>query len=250
MIEFSRLFPTPGSLTLEELRATLEFVPSGPDRPHTIANFVCTADGRAAFDGRSAPLSDAGDRAIFHTLRERVDAVIAGTNTLRTERYGRLIPKPETRARRLAKGLAAEPLACVVTRTGKVPTEIPLFSEREARIVVFAAAGTAGSLTDCAARVTVVELELAELTLSNVLRHLRADHEVGSLLCEGGPSIFGSLVHEALVDELFLTLAPKLTGGGHAPTITNGPELAELRPLEPVWLLEREGSVFMRYRLA
>ena len=44
--------------------------------------------------------------------------------------------------------------------------------------------------------------------------------------------MFGALLHERLVDELFLTLAPKLTGGGESPTISTGPELMELVPLE------------------
>ena len=48
-----------------------------------------------------------------------------------------------------------------------------------------------------------------------------------SLLCEGGPTLFGSLLGEGLVDELFLTLAPKLTGGGRGPTISSGTELSE-----------------------
>ena len=56
-------------------------------------------------------------------------------------------------------------------------------------------------------------------------RRLRADHGVRSLLCEGGPTVFGALLTEGLVDELFLTLAPKLVGGGDEPAITAGPEL-------------------------
>jgi 5-amino-6-(5-phosphoribosylamino)uracil reductase len=67
------------------------------------------------------------------------------------------------------------------------------------------------------------------------------------LLCEGGPTIFGALLREDLVDELFLTLAPKLTGGGDSPAITGGPELHELCRLGLAWLLEREGALYLRY---
>jgi riboflavin biosynthesis pyrimidine reductase len=59
--------------------------------------------------------------------------------------------------------------------------------------------------------------------------------------------MFGALLMERLVDELFLTIAPKLTGGGTSPAITSGPELPELQPLELVWALEHEGSLYLRY---
>jgi 5-amino-6-(5-phosphoribosylamino)uracil reductase len=72
---------------------------------------------------------------------------------------------------------------------------------------------------------------------------------VRSLLCEGGPTLFGALLQENLVDELFLTLAPKLTGGGSAPSISAGAELAELRIMSLIWALELDGALYLRYAL-
>jgi len=72
---------------------------------------------------------------------------------------------------------------------------------------------------------------------------------VRALLCEGGPTIFGSLLHEGLVDELFLTVSAKLAGGGTDPPITSGPALDALAPMDLVWVLERGGTLFMRYAL-
>jgi riboflavin biosynthesis pyrimidine reductase len=235
-MRFARLYPDPGELSLEELRDGLDF-PALSDRPHTIANFVMSADGRAAISGRSAPLSDEGDRRLFHALRERVDAVIVGTGTLRAERYGALIRDEEASRRRAERGLDPQPLACVVTRSGVLPLDIPLFSE--SRVLAFAPRPIDG--------VETVTLEPTELTLTAVLRRLRADHGVGSLLCEGGPTLFGSLIHEGLVDELFLTLAPKLAGGGTGPTISSGAELVEPAALRLRWVLERSGATFFRF---
>lgn len=78
--------------------------------------------------------------------------------------------------------------------------------------------------------------------------HLRSLREEGvrALLCEGGPRLHGSLQAAALVDELFLTIAPKLSGGT-APHILEG-ELPEVAELELAWLLEQEGELFARYR--
>jgi riboflavin biosynthesis pyrimidine reductase len=248
-MEFRALLPDPAIVGLGELLASLDLsTRAHEDRPYTVANFVASVDGRATLGGRSGGLGDDGDSAMFHGLREQVDAVLAGTNTLRTERYGRILGKPERRQRRVARGLSPEPLAVVVTRSGHVPTDIPLFAEPEARIVVFAPVEL--DLLGCAAAVEVVALPAGEMTLTTALRRLRSDYDVRWLLCEGGPTLFGALLHEALVDELFLTVAPKLAGGGSGPTISRAPgELAEPRGLALRWLLERKGSLFLRYAL-
>jgi riboflavin biosynthesis pyrimidine reductase len=83
--------------------------------------------------------------------------------------------------------------------------------------------------------------------LAALLRSLR-EEGVRALLCEGGPTLHGALQALGLVDELFLTVAPKLTGG-EAPRILEGvlPETAEL---DLAWLLEQDGELFARYRVA
>lgn len=245
-MEFRQLYPEPGSFEETDGFAGLGLADLPKDRrPFTIVNFVSSIDGRATFQGRSGALGDDGDHALFHGLREWSDAVLAGTRTLATERYGRIITSAERRERRLAGGRLPEPLACVVTMSGDLPADIPLFAEPEARIVVFTS--TEPRLGSPAARVEVVRLDPGEMTLTSVMRRLHTDYQVSRLLCEGGPTLFGSLLREHLVDELFLTLAPKLTGGGTSPTITSGAELPELRELEPLWVLEREGSLYLRY---
>ncbi len=69
---------------------------------------------------------------------------------------------------------------------------------------------------------------------------------IRALLCEGGPRLHGELEAGGLVDELFLTIAPKLAGGG-APRILEG-DLPTVAELELAWLLEEEGELFARYR--
>jgi riboflavin biosynthesis pyrimidine reductase len=81
--------------------------------------------------------------------------------------------------------------------------------------------------------------------LAALLRSLR-EEGVRALLCEGGPTLHGALQGAGLVDELFLTIAPKLAGGG-APRILEGDLLATAE-LELVWLLEENGELFARYR--
>src|SRR5207302_7245671 len=130
-------------------------------------------------------------------------------------------------------------------RSGEIPIDVPLFAEPDANIVIFTPTGI--DTASCAAQVEVITLDPGELTLTTALRRLRADHGVSSLLCEGGPTLFGALLQEGLVDELFLTIAPKLTGGGRGPAISSGPELADPSELRVEWLLERNGALYLRY---
>lgn len=248
-LELQQLLPVQRLVEVGDLLGSLDLAALAPEeRPYTIVNFIASADGRATFQGRSAPLGDPHDREIFHGLRERVDAVMAGTVTIRVERYGRLTPDPERRERRARAGLSPEPLLAIVTRSGHVPTEAPVFSEPAQRIVVFAPPET--DLGKTAAEVEVVRLDPGEMTLTTAMRQLRLEFGIRSLLCEGGPTLFGALLEEGLVDELFLTLAPKLTGGGMSPTISRGNELSALLPLELRWALEHASSLYLRYGVA
>jgi riboflavin-specific deaminase-like protein len=248
-VEFRQLLPQPDRVDVGALVAGLDLAgAAGPARPYTVANFIASADGRATFMGKSGALGDPADRVLFHGLREQVDAVFAGTRTLMIERYGRIIRDPDARRRREQEDRASEPLAVVISRSGNVPFDIPLFAEPEARVALFCCVPV--DVSEAAAKIDLVELDPGELTMTTVMRQLRSDFGIRSLLCEGGPTVFGSLLDERLVDELFLTLAPKLVGGGPSPTISSGPELMELQPMELVSALENDSALYLRYRLS
>lgn len=247
-MEFRQLWPNPGTVEVERL--LYELVPgerATVERPHTAVNFIATVDGHATYSGRSGALGDDGDKAMFHGLREQFDAVLAGTGTLRTERYGRILAKPERRQRRVEHGLTAEPLACIFTRSGELPDDIPLFDEPEARVVIFTSRPRRRKAWK--AQVEEVEIDGASFTVGDALQQLRAEYGIRSVLCEGGPSLFGAMLQQHVVDELFLTVAPWLAGGGGGPSVTMGPQLPELAPARLLWLLERANSLFLRYGL-
>lgn len=216
-------------------------------RPYLVANFIASADGKATAEGRTAPLGSPGDRAAFHLLRTEVDAVLAGTRTMFIENYGPLAKNADLSERRVRAGLGPQPLGVVISRSGTVPFDIPLFADAASHVAVYAPAST--DIPDTAAQVTVHELPEGDDGLAEVMSSLRADHGVRSLLCEGGPSLFSALLLDALVDELFLTLAPKLVGGD-GMTITTGRPLDELVELRLVQALEQDGTLFLRYASA
>ena len=97
---------------------------------------VTTADGRVTIGGRSGPIGNEADQDLFHALRTRVDAVMVGAGTLRAEKYGRLVRKPERREARERAGLAPDPLAVIVSGRLDLPPDLPLLHEPEQQVLV------------------------------------------------------------------------------------------------------------------
>jgi riboflavin biosynthesis pyrimidine reductase len=225
--------------------------PAGPpERPHVMINMVSTVDGRVSIAGRSGPIAGAADRELFHGLRGPVDAVMAGAGTMRVERYGRITPDESRRRMRRERGLREEPLACIVSASLALPPDLPLLAQPQAHVVVLTASGAA--LPDSAARIDYVRKRSGErLDLAGALAELRDRFAVELLLCEGGPHLSSQLLTAGLVDELFLSLSPKLAGGdpaeGEALRILAGEEFDEPIQLELLGVLEHDSHLFLRY---
>jgi riboflavin biosynthesis pyrimidine reductase len=169
--------------------------------------------------------------------------VMIGAGTMRAERYGRPLGSPERRERRRRLGLSADPLMVIVAGCLDLPWDATLFTEGEGRVLILTASEDEEPPT-VATSVEVIRHK-GSVDLAAALRHLRAEREVRALLCEGGPRLHAEMQAEGLVDDLFLTISPKLAGGA-APRILEG-ELPEVEPLRLSWLLEEEGELFARY---
>jgi riboflavin-specific deaminase-like protein len=238
-----RLLPDPGATTVDaQLDGYRPWEEPRPERPLVAINFATTVDGRATIGGVSGPIGSAADTAMLAGLRTRFDAVMIGAGTMRAERYGRLVTRQETRERRERLGLPHDPLMVIVSGRLDLPWDAPLFTEG-GRVLIFTA--SAAEPPETATSLRVVRHE-GFVEIAAALRHLRQERGIRALLCEGGPGLHGELEGGGMVDDLFLTIAPKLTGG-EAPRIIEG-ELPTVAELELAWLLEQEGELFARYR--
>lgn len=238
-----RLIPDPGRTTVEEqLDSYRPWERPPEDRPHLAMNFAATVDGRATIAGVSGPIGSDTDTQMLAGLRTRFDAVMIGGGTMRAERYGRLVMSQEKRERRERIGLPHDPLMVIVSGRLDLPWDAPLFTAGGGRVLVFTA--SEAEPPDTATSLRVVRHE-GRVDLGAALRHLRHERGVRALLCEGGPRLHGELEAAGLVDDLFLTIAPKLAGG-EAPRLIEG-ELPAVAPLALTWLLEQDGELFARY---
>jgi riboflavin-specific deaminase-like protein len=239
-----RLLPDPGPTTVaEQLEGYRPWEGAHAERPFLAVNFATTLDGRATIDGVSGKIGSDTDTAMLAGLRTRFDAVLIGAGTMRAERYGRLAGKPKTRERRQRAGLEPEPLMVIVSGRLDLPWEAPLFAEGGRILIVTASAAEPPQ--------TEAELEVfrqeGRVDLAAALAHLHAEHGVRAVLCEGGPHLHAELEAGGLVDELFLTIAPKLSGGDGPPSLVEG-ELPAVIDLQLAWLLEESGELYARYQ--
>ena len=229
----------------EELAAGLRLAAlKPPGRPYLGLNMVSSLDGKATVNWRTKGLSSELDRRLFHNLRTQVDAVMIGAGTVREERYGRLTKSDELRRKRVEEGLAAEPLAVIVSARLDLPADLPILNEPEQRVVI--ATGSDATLPELGAQV-----EYARLgdDLQRLMAYLAETHGIRTVLGEGGPTLNSHLFAADLVDELFLSLSPKIPGGAAALTIVAGRELVDPAELELVSVAEGDGELFTRWRV-
>src|SRR5579862_1871860 len=99
-------------------------------------NFIASADGRIAVEGRSGPLGGAADHALFHALRARADAVLVGAGTARSEGYGPLVKPARARAERARAGLPEQPLALIASSSLEFDPALPLLADPESHVVI------------------------------------------------------------------------------------------------------------------
>jgi 5-amino-6-(5-phosphoribosylamino)uracil reductase len=249
-----RLLPPGNPATVEEAVEALGWrdrAAAETRRPYVILNMASTADGRAAIGGRSGPIGDRADRELFHGLRAAVDAVMVGAGTARTEHYRPLVRDERRRRLRRARGLSEQPLACIVSASLFLPAaDVPLLADPESRVAILTP--SADSLPDSDAQLAYVRASHEGLLdLPGALAKLRERFGVHTLLCEGGPHLNSRLLGAGSVDELLLSLAPKLAGGDvadrRALRILAGAEFEPPLELGLLGVLECDSQLFLRY---
>jgi riboflavin biosynthesis pyrimidine reductase len=185
------------------------------------AGFVVSTDGAVAQDGSSRPLQTPADEAVFHALRGVADAVVVGAGTARTEDYGPVRPRPSARAWRARQGLADQPTLVLVSRSLDLDPDARCFAGPTV-VVTCAAAPGRDRFPD------VVVAGDEDVDLVEAVRQLH-DRALARLLCEGGPQLLTAVLRAGLVDELCLTLTPRLLGSAPGLLTEALPEPVDLQ---------------------
>jgi len=200
--------------------------------PFVLVNMAMTADGKIATANRAvSTFTSRRDFEHLLELRATADAVMSGARTVGKESVN-LGPGPARyRRRRLESGLAEYNLRIVASGSGSVSPRAEIFRRRFSPVIVLAsvraAQGKLKRLREVADEVRVCGEK--EIDFRRAFAWLREKWNVRRLLCEGGGELNEALFRAGLVDELHLTLSPKIFGGRHAPTIADGQGAMKLR---------------------
>lgn len=241
-----RLFPDP-ELDVDPADAYGRLPPVAANRPAVRLNMIESVDGAAAVNGRTVGLGGTADHTVAAILRSLADVILVGAGTVRTEAYGPAVPDDTGTARRAALGLVGAAVIAVLTRSCRLDWQSPFFTQAEQRPIVLTTANANPTDRDRAQAVAdVVIAGEAAVDLAVALRVL-AGRGVRNVLAEGGPRVSAQLAAGDLLDELCLTLAPKLVAGP-AFRILNGPVLDPPAALDLDHVLESDGYLFLRYR--
>ncbi len=203
------------------------------------SNFVMSHDGRVSFavpgheGGGDVSGFNSHDQWLMGLLRARADAVIVGANTLRTESEhlwtSEFIYPDDAEgfaALRRHEGRSAAPLQVFVTRTGDVSSDAAAFQQDDLTAVVITTESGATRIASLRLpRVEVIIAGVDDVDLKRALNELHQRFDVSTVLCEGGPRVYGAFIAAGVVDEAFLTLSPVIVGSdgdNHRPGLIEG----------------------------
>jgi len=247
----SLLPPQAGEVDLDARYAVAD---PGPGRRHVRAGFVASVDGAIELDGRSGGLGGAADRAVFRMLRWSCDVVLVGAGTARAEDYGPVVVPDQRQRVRRGRGMAAVPRVAVVSASGALDPAARLFAPgpHERPLVLTSARSETSALREVAEVVVCsgdgdepVGGTRGTVDTGRLLDAL-AERGLRRILCEGGPTLLGTLAGDGHLDELCLTVAPVLVGPGHARLLA-GTAWAQPADLALASVLEQDGVLLLRY---
>ena len=213
----------------------LSFPAPPPNRPFVAINMVMSADGRTVVDGTERGLGSQLDQRLMRELRVHFDVVMNGGATFRASGTSARLNNPELEQWRVDRGMTPSPIAAVLTRGGDLPPERRFFTDHGFEAVIYLSGAAPDGVQEeleSRGRPVVVVPEGDESQAA--LRHMRTELGASRVLVEGGATLNGQLIQLGLVDEYFLTLAPRITGGDTAhPAVPMARRTDRLRPQTP-----------------
>lgn len=233
----------------------------GVARPSLYANFVSSIDGVVALptSAESGKLISGGsdpDRFVMGLLRAAADAVLIGAGTFRKVSRAlwhadSIYPAAGELFAELRRklGLRPHPLLVVVTASGDIDADHPALEDA---LIVTTPAGEARLRGALPAGARIIAAGAQPIQARALLARLRAEG-LQAILTEGGPSLVGELFRDGLIDELFLTVAPRLFGrqaGDGRKSLIDGVDLAGALTglgLTLASVRRHESYLFLRY---
>jgi len=194
-------------------------------RPFVLLKVAASLDGKiATVTGESRWITNERSRELVHQLRDEVDAVMVGINTV--------LRDDPLLTTRLPGGAGRDPIRIVVDSHLRTPPTAQMFMSSSSACTIIATTSQApderrAQLEARGARVLVVEGAGPRVPLSALMDQL-GSLQITSLLLEGGGELHEAALRADIVDKVMFFLAPKLLGGRDAPPAIGGQGVAQL----------------------
>ena len=208
-------------------------------------NFVASIDGAATDHGLSGGLSGQADKRVFDILRRLCDVVLVGAGTVRAEGYGAMRLDPASVQFRRENGLADQPVFAIVSGTLGLDPQSTVFTKAPVKALVVTVGASSRVKKEALSRVTDVLVCGEERLDVDVMLDAFAKRGLRQVLCEGGPTLFGTLLGADRVDELCLTISPLIESGDAHRIVVGTLEKAQRMTLHHV--LVSDGTLMLRY---
>ncbi len=213
--------------------------PEPPEhRPYVYINMASTADGKIVIGEDGGPSKGVGgptDQILFRRLQQRCDAALTGSSTLRA---GNVIYPPDIPRFTLTT-------SCDLDLHNRFFRDAP-----ELAYVFTPLSLPADRIAAISGGATLVPMGQDRVDVAAALSFMRCELGIRTLLCEGGPTLNSQLFQLGVVDELFLTMAPKIKGGAHASIVTGaGFPPYVTAPLELLSVYRDTDELYLRYQV-
>jgi riboflavin-specific deaminase-like protein len=203
----------------------LKFKTQNSKLPFVFVNMAMTADGKIATANRAVhSFGSPRDLEHLYELRATADAVMCGARTVEMSKTILGTGGAKFRRLRLKHGLAEYNLRVIASGSGSIDPDAEVFKRHFSPIIVLTTRRAPAKKLRQLRKLTdeVKVFGATEVNFRPALRWLRAKWGVNRLLCEGGGELNDALFRAGLVDEIHLTICPKIFGGRTAPTIADG----------------------------
>ena len=162
------------------------------------------------------------------------------------------LPAEDLRAARVAKGLPERPMRVLLTNSGQLDPALRIFQKAFSPLLIFSTTRMPENVRAALQDKATLHLHPEPVVdLVGMMSTLRHEYGVRRLVCEGGARVFRALLAASLIDEIHLTLCPRIFGGENAPTITG--MAGEFLPRTTQCALREmkvvEDECYLRYRL-
>src|SRR5437667_5320803 len=190
-------------------------------RPIVSSTFAMTVDGKVTTKNLS-PVDFTSRDDKLHLFRQRAlaDAVLIGHTSLKRDNVRLGLPA-EMQEARVKRGQSRCPLRVIVSNEGRIDHRLKIFQSDVSPIIIFSTKRMPQKYQRALEKKATLHLSNSKhVDLAGMLDTLRKKYGVRTVACEGGPTLFRSLLEQGLIDRLNLTIAPYMFGGAKAPTLT------------------------------